>query len=78
MTFVPVNFSVAAGLHEAADRPLEGHPRPGRPDRPERIGVHAVTFALGTETVTMPAAVAVPFAVPVAPALSVSVTRSAA
>ena len=33
-------------------------------------------FALGTETVRTPAAVAVPFAVPAAPALSVTVTRS--
>ena len=35
-----------------------------------------MTFALGTETVRTPAAVAVPFAVPAAPALSVTVTRS--
>ena len=35
-----------------------------------------MTFALGTETVRTPAAVAVPFALPAAPALRVTVTRS--
>jgi len=38
--------------------------------------VHAVSFVLGKEIVTTPAAVAVPRAVPFAPALSVTVTRS--
>ena len=39
--------------------------------------MQAVTFALGSETVTTPAAVAVARALPAAPALSVTVTRSA-
>jgi len=39
--------------------------------------VQAVTFVLGNETVRTPAAVAVPRAVPVTPALSLSLTRSA-
>ena len=39
--------------------------------------MHVVTFALGNDTVTVPVEVAVPRMVPVAPALRVSVTRSA-
>ena len=76
-TDVTENFTTAVGLHAVVlTTRLTVALVPAAPTARSVYAVQVVTYALGNETVTLPAAVALPRAVCRGPALSVTVTRS--